>query len=139
MSEVFSLPWAEAWARQINDSEAHRQAARTWEGGIVFCTGDPGAPGARAVFLDLWHGDCRTARTAGQPEWEQARFVIQAPLATWREVLGGRLAPITALMTGRLKLTKGNVAALLPFVAAARELVNAAAHVEGTTFPGDGA
>lgn len=139
MSEVFSQPWAEDWARGINASEAHREAARTWEGGIVFCTGEPGEPGARAVFLDLWHGDCRAARTAGRPEWDEARFVIRAPLATWREVLSGRLAPITALMTGRLKVTKGSVAALLPYVAAARELVNAAARVEGTTFPEEGA
>ena len=51
-----------------------------------------------------------------------------------RQVLTGQTPPLMAIMTGKLRLTKGSIMELLPYVAAAKELVLAAATVE-STFP----
>jgi hypothetical protein len=44
------------------------------------------------------------------------------------------MAPLTAIMAGKIRLTKGNMASLIPFAAAARELVVAALEME-VSFP----
>jgi putative sterol carrier protein len=131
---VFSDEWARACAARINQRPGYREAAASWEGAILLAiipdSGD--GRGALRVFLDLWHGDCRVARAAIEEDEALARFILAGPLAAWRAVLTGGTAPLFALMTGRLKLTKGNLAELLPHVVAAKELVAAAAEVEAS-------
>jgi len=128
---VFSDDWACACAQALNQSSAYRAAAATWEGAIMLNMQAPG-PGERRVYLDLWHGDCRAARAAGDEEEHLARYILSGTLDAWRAVLEGRTAPLVAVMTGRLRLTKGALAELVPFAGAARELVAAAASVAST-------
>jgi putative sterol carrier protein len=135
--EVFTAAWADAWHAALNASEAYRRAAATWEGAVALVMHPDGTGGIgerRAVWLDLWHGSCRAARVATAEDLASAPFVIEANARTWRELLDARTSPIMALMTGRLSLTRGSVAALLPYASAANELVAAAALVQ-TTFP----
>lgn len=146
--EVFTGAWAEAWCRAINASEAYRAAAGAWEGAIVLrVSADPsfGLPEARAVRMDLWHGECRGA-TAVAPSGAsadsssdaadegEAPYLIEADPYSWKRVLEGELDPIAGLMRGKLKLRRGSVVELARYVGAARELVRAAVRVE-TSFP----
>ena len=130
-NEVFTTPWVNAWAEELARSEAYRAAAKTWEGPITL-----GLAGSleRVVFLDLWHGECREARLASSEDREQAKFSIEADLATWRRVLEGELDPIFGIMSGKLKLVRGKMSGLLPFVEASKQLVAAAARID-STFP----
>jgi putative sterol carrier protein len=64
-----------------------------------------------------------------------ASYVVAAAPAVWREVLEGRIEPLFAVMSGKLKLVRGSIARLLPYVTAARELLAAARRVP-TEFPG---
>ena len=57
--------------------------------------------------------------------------------AAWQQVLTGAVPPLLAIMTGKLKLTKGALAELLPYVNAAKELVLTAASVP-SLFPAEG-
>ena len=86
--ELFTEAWAQAYCRKLNESEAYRKAASTWEGSLALAVRpDPkaGFPKGVAVVLDLWHGACRGAKAVeGEAE---ADFVIEADLATWQEVL----------------------------------------------------
>ncbi len=84
----------------------------------------------RPVFLDLWHGECREARVARAEDAEASRYVMAGDVEAWRQVLGGRTPPMLAFMTGKLKLTKGSLLELLPYVHAAKELVAAVAAVD---------
>jgi putative sterol carrier protein len=52
----------------------------------------------------------------------------------WRQVLGGDLEPVGAVMTGLMDLARGNLIGLAPWVGAARELLSAACRVD-CTFP----
>ena len=59
------------------------------------------------------------------------RFVLSGSTGAWEQVLSGRVAPLLAIMSGKLKLTRGSLAELLPYVTAAKELVTAVASVPG--------
>jgi len=129
--EVFTTPWTATWVERINASPAFRSAAASWEGGLVLEM--KGAGERRAVFADLWHGECRGARVASAEDQAQARFVISADASTWKRLLEDRLDILFAVMTGKLRLERGSAAELLPLAEAAKELV-AAARFEAT-FP----
>ena len=67
-AEIFSLEWAQAWGDQIHASAAYRAAGRAWRWPLVVTMrADPdlGLPHDRSVYLDLYEGDCRAARLAG--------------------------------------------------------------------------
>lgn len=139
--EAFTPEWATAWHAALDSSEAYRRAAATWEGAVALVMHpDPalGVPARRAVFLDLWHGACRAARPASEADLAAAAYVIEANAGVWRDLLDGRTSPIMALMTGKLSLTRGNLASLLPYAGAANELVSVATRLR-TTFPGTAA
>jgi putative sterol carrier protein len=135
--DVFSDAWAVAWAREINASDAFRVAALKWESGFVLVMQPDAAAGfrePRAVFVDLTGGSCRAGRAATDEDLERAPYVLKASPAVWREVLGGDLEPVGAVMTGLLDLSRGSLVGLAPWVGAAKELLSAACRVD-TTYP----
>jgi putative sterol carrier protein len=137
--ELFTLEWAEAWRDQIRANPAYQAAARSWRWPLVLVMkADPGLglPEERSIYLDLYQGECRDARIATVEDVAQAPFLLSADPRTWRQVLEWRLEPIPGLMRGKLKLVKGSLASLLPYVMAAKELVESAARVE-TSYPGE--
>ena len=79
-------------------------------------------------------GSCRGARAAQAEDEGDARYVLSGTAESWRLVLNGALPPLHAIMTGKLRLAKGNLMELLPWVNAAKELVSAAAAVPAS-FP----
>ena len=130
--EVFTQEWAAAWCAALNASQAYRAAAGAWEGAVALvmsADAEAGVPVERAVYLDVAGGSCGGARMASEADLAAARYVIEASPDAWQAMLGGTLAPMMALMTGRLRLTRGNFAALLPYADAARELVATAGEV----------
>jgi putative sterol carrier protein len=132
---VFSDSWATACAVMINQNPAYRAAAVTWEGAILLLmTPDRAGGEERRVFLDLWHGECRSARAASAADELEARYVLAGTQAAWRMVLTGQVAPLLAIMTGKLRLAKGALAELIPYTGAAKELVSAAAAIDAS-FP----
>jgi putative sterol carrier protein len=131
---AFSDPWAQAWGAALNGSQIYRDAAATWEGSIaVVATGGSDGPAA-AVFLDVWHGQCRGAREATGADLAAADFVLEAPPAAWKQVLSSQVSPVMALLTGQVTLARGELTRLLPYAAAAKELVQLAGTID-TEFP----
>jgi putative sterol carrier protein len=133
--EVFTEGWARAWGEELSGSAAYRQAAAKWEGVVVLVMeADPtlGVAAERAVFADLWHGECRGAGAASPEQRAQAPTVIVAGARSWRDVLADRTDPVFGLLSGSLRLERGNMVALVPFTAAAREMVAAARRVEAS-------
>lgn len=135
-SEAFSEEWAREWGRVLNDRPSYREAAASWEGSVaVVMTQDSSARSPeRAVFLDLWHGHCRVARAASAADLQTAQFILSATAANWRELFAGRLAPLMGVMSGKIRLARGSMAALVPYAGAARELMAVAMSME-TIFP----
>lgn len=131
--KAFSDGWVATWADVLNSSEDYRNAAARWEGEIVIVMRvDPamGITEKMAVYVDLWHGECREARVASDDDLEAVPYIISASPENWRRILKGNLDPILALMGGKLLLKKSSLISMLPYVKAAKELVVAAARVE---------
>ena len=130
--EVFTQEWAEAWCAALNASTAYREAAGMWEGAVALvmtADAEAGVPEPRAVYLDVAAGACGGARLADETDLSAARYVIEATPAGWQAMLSGAVSPLMALMSGKLRLTRGNFATLLPYANAARELVATAGTV----------
>jgi len=135
--ELFTAPWAAAVCRELTASEIYRKAAATWEGAMGFELAQDGAhaPG-RAVVLELWHGECQGAREASPEELATLPFLIQGSPAAWHAVLVAGTDPIFALMSGKLRLARGSLSALIPYARAAQELVAAARRAPASLPPG---
>jgi putative sterol carrier protein len=131
--EIFSDDWARACARVLNDGAGYRAAAATWEAVIVLTMTEVAPDGGeRRVMLDLFQGACRVARAGNAEDETEARYVMSGTELAWRQVLTGTVPPLMAIMTGKIRLAKGNLMELLPYVNAAKELVLAAALVPTT-------
>jgi len=126
--------WIKALMQEVNRSQAYREAARNWEGDFYFVV-EAGPKLAEDVYfyMDLWHGECREAYMATDPEAKTPEFVMRAPLETWRHVIEKKLDPIRGLMTRQLKL-QGNMMKIMRAPKAAAELVNCCTLIE-TEFP----
>ncbi|HFD40799.1 MAG TPA: hypothetical protein ENJ31_13230 [Anaerolineae bacterium] len=126
--------WIKAMMEEVNKSEAYRKAAAKWEGDFYFIAEPgPGLPEPVALYIDLWHGEARSARQVDDMSEENPEFIIRAPVNTWRKVIEKKLDPIQGMITGRLKL-KGTMSKIMRFPKAAAELVNCATKVP-TEFP----
>jgi putative sterol carrier protein len=139
--EVFTEAWCDACCARLNTRDAYRTAAADWEGAVVLeMAADPerGIAEDRAVWLDLDHGVCREARVASDADREAAAYLLRADAATWERLLGGEADPVSAVMMGKLKLTRGNLFTLAKYAPAAREMVAAAGEVGGTFPAGTG-
>ncbi len=137
MYEPFSEAWAKAYCEALNANLAYRQAAATWEGALILAVeADPalGLTEKRGIYLDLYCGQCREARVATLEDYAKAPYVISADLRTWKTLTEGGLDPISALMRGKLKLEKGDMATLAGYMMAALELTNTARQVP-TQYP----
>ena len=134
--EAFSHEWAQAWARALNESDEYRSAAAAWEGAVGLLLDDGEPAGRRAVVLDLWHGACRSAQVADPDNLDAATFVFRGNRTAWRQILTEGGSPVVALLSGRIRLHKGELSALLPYANAARELLGMAGSVPTRFYEG---
>lgn len=124
--------WIKAAMVAVNGSEVYKEAAKSWEGDLVFVvTAIPDERKVVELYMDLWHGVCRDAYEV--IETVPSEFVISAPLPVWRKVLEGKLDPIRGLVSRQLKM-KGNMMKVMKAPKAAVELVNSCATVD-TDWP----
>lgn len=134
MHKFPSDEWIKALMVEVNNSESYRKAAAKWEGDFYFVVEPgPGVPEPVSLYIDLWHGEARSAGKVDDTSEKDPEFVIRAPVGTWKRVIGKKLDPIQGLITGQLKLG-GTLSKVMRFPRAASELVNCATKVP-TEFP----
>jgi putative sterol carrier protein len=126
--------WIKAAMVEINKSDKYKEAAKNWEGDIIFAVAAvPEKVKGVSLYMDLWHGECRDAYEISDPSSQSSAFVITAPLPVWRKVIEGKVDPIRGLVSRQLKM-KGNMMKVLKAPKAAVELVNACQNVD-TEWP----
>lgn len=129
-----SEEWLKALVNEINSSEVYREAAKNWEGDFYFIIEPEGNLREKVIaYMDLWHGECRSAQVILDENEYAPEFRIRAPLGKWRKVLEKKLNPIQGMLTGQLKI-KGNMSKIIKTPRAAVELVNCCSRVP-TEFP----
>jgi putative sterol carrier protein len=134
---AFKFPsdeWIKEFGRQINSSKAYEESAKDWEGDFIFVMeADSTYPKTVYFFVGLLHGKSTDTAMIESEKAREAQFALTAAVATWRKIIEGKLDPIQAIMTGKLKL-KGNLAKVLRYPKSAKELVNCVKQVP-TEFP----
>ncbi|MDY7042018.1 MAG: SCP2 sterol-binding domain-containing protein [Chloroflexota bacterium] len=127
-----SEEWIRDFAQAINESEAYKEHAATWDYGAValVINADPqlGFEEDCLVWLDLHMGQCREARVLPKAEAGQAPFVIYGDYNQWKGLIKGEVELIPALMQGRLRL-KGDLGVIIKYIRAAKDLITAARQV----------
>lgn len=128
----FPLPeWLEALMAKLNTDEKYAQAARNWEGDMIFQV-EPGGSLQQPVsfYLDLWHGKCRNAFVIDGSRPVSAVFTLKAPYDNYVRLLKSELDPMQALLTRKIGV-QGNMAVLmrsvptvLDFVRCCREVTD---------------
>jgi putative sterol carrier protein len=130
MSAVFpSEEWLKGLEVKLNSDEKYREIAKSWEGDLFFRITPAGNLKEELTFyLDLWHGTCRKAEYQPDPSaYPKPVFTLTANYDDITGVLTGKLNPMTAMMTMKLKVQGNlgymmrNVPTVLDFVRVAGE------------------
>lgn len=111
MTAIFpSEEWLKGLEVKINSDEKYANIAKNWEGDLVFVIGPEGNLKEQLTFyLDLWHGSCRKAEYMPALEsYPSPTFILTATYGNISAILSGKLNPMTAMMTSKLKV-KGNM------------------------------
>jgi putative sterol carrier protein len=131
MPAIFpSEEWLQGLENKLNTDPRYNEIAKNWEGDLLFLIEPEGNLKERLTFyLDLWHGQCR--KVEFRPEiasHPNPTFILTASYKDITSILMGKLNPMTAMMTSKLKV-KGsmgymmrNVPTVLDFVRVAQEV-----------------
>ena len=124
-----SSEWAEAYRTALNSNAAYRDAARAWEGDILLLvrSAAPDAP-APGIHLALAHGECSGATYYPDARAVASEFVYEGTPENWARLMRRELDPVKAILDGTFKV-RGNLAKLMRFTRAAKELVETASTV----------
>ncbi len=110
-----SEAWLKALEARLNNDSRYAQVARNWEGDLAFViepddSGELDAP--MVLYVDLWHGKCRSSAVLNSVDEKSPAFVLTASLKNYRDILEGRLDPMQAMLTRKLKV-KGSMAYMM--------------------------
>ena len=131
MAAIFpSEAWLQGLEAKLNSDSRYKEIAKNWEGDLFFFI-EPGANLKERLtfYLDLWHGTCRKVEFQPATDSHPNRaFTLSASYDNITSILTGKLNPMTAMMTSKLKV-KGsmgymmrNVPTVLDFVRCAQEV-----------------
>ena len=120
--------WVDSFVATLNENKAYEEAAETWEGDFLFIVW-PSKEGGNdeeiVMWMDLWHGKCRDHAMLPSRDTKKTAFIYEGEYLNWKEIIEGRLDPIKALLTRKMKLT-GDRAKVMRATRAAKELVRTA-------------
>ena len=130
MTAVFpSEEWLKGLETKLNSDEKYADIAKNWEGDLFFRIEPEGNLKEELTFyLDLWHGKCRKAEYKPDASaYPKPAFTLSATYNNITAVLQGKMNPMTAMMTMKLKVQGSmgymmrNVPTVLDFVRVASE------------------
>lgn len=131
MAVVFpSAEWLNLLQDKLNNDSHYHQIAKNWEGDLIFDIQPAGSLAQPLLmYLDLWHGTCRSVEYSPDPtKYLKPTFILRSPYNNFAEILLGKLDPMTAMMTSKLKVQGSlaymmrNVPTVLDFVRCCREI-----------------
>ena len=128
MTAIFpSEEWLQGLEAKLNSDEKYSEIAKNWEGDLFFKIEPEGNLKEELTFyLDLWHGKCRKA--VYKPDasaYPSPTFRLTASYDNITSVLTGKLNPMTAMMTMKLKV-QGNMGYMMRNVPTVLDFVRVA-------------
>jgi len=121
--------WMARFVDELNKNEIYKEAAKDWEGDMILVVNaGPGVEKDVAVYMDLWHGQCRNWSMLPDRNAKKAEFVIEGQFKNWIKVISGEMDPVRALLGRKLKIT-GNMMKILRYASASTEFAKNARRV----------
>lgn len=122
--------WIQELCDQLNASEVYAQAAANWEGDLIFgILPDENYSHPTHYYINLQHGKASEPTLLSGPDERKALFISSAPFSTWKKVLDGRLDPIQAMFSNKIRLI-GSMATVQRTPKATYELVKIAGEID---------
>lgn len=129
-----SQEWADAMKQAIGKSQPYKEAAKNWEGDMYIIVEPDAAYKYRNImYVDLWHGECRSALAIKDEGEKTPKYRIFGPFTNMKAILDKKVDPVQSMMTGKIKV-KGDMAQIMRMPRAAVELVGCMTQFE-TVFP----
>jgi putative sterol carrier protein len=134
---IYFIPeWAILYERAIKQDAQYKELAKDWEGTVclhVEAKPEYGMDNDFYLLMDLWHGDCRSARVVPPEAGKAADYVITGSMDCWVQVGRRQLDTVKGMMQGKFRL-KGNLPTIVRYVRASTRLTDISADVGGR-FP----
>jgi len=133
MAVIFpSQEWLKSLEEKLNSDARYADIAKNWEGDLVFDILPEGnLKEPLKMYLDLWHGKCRGAEYAPDASSHaKPTFILRSAYSNFSAILLGKLDPMTAMMTSKLKVEGNlgymmrNVPTVLDFVRCCKEITS---------------
>ncbi len=131
MPAIFpSEEWLKGLEEKLNSDGRYNEIAKNWEGDLFFFIEPEGNLKEQLTFyLDLWHGKCRKVDYKPQADaYPKSVFILSATYSNITAVLSGKMNPMTAMMTMKLKV-KGNMGYMMRNVSVVLDFVRCAQEV----------
>jgi putative sterol carrier protein len=133
MASIFpSTQWLDELKEKLNNDEHYAQVAKNWEGDLFFFIEPEGNLKEQLTFyIDIWHGVCRKVEYEAAPAaYPNPVFTLRATYGNIASILSGKLHPMTAMLTNKLKV-RGNMGYMMRNVPTVLDFVRCAS--ENTT------
>ncbi len=105
--------WLSGFIDHLNSDPQYAKTASNWEGDMVFAIlADGPLENDTYVYLDLWHGKCRSGRILTDADEVSPAYTLSAPYSNFVRVVTGDLDPMQDLLTRKLGV-KGNMGYLM--------------------------
>jgi putative sterol carrier protein len=137
---VCTPEWVSEFEKKIQGDDRYKEVAKKWEGSVVLvfkADHRAGFDNDLFVFMDLWHGKCRSVRLVPREIGRSGDYVLEAEYDRWKKILKKELNVVKELATRKLKLVPfefKKAAKLTAAAQAALRLVDLASEV-GVRFP----
>jgi putative sterol carrier protein len=124
--DFLTQEWADEFARCLNNNPNYEKSAKMWEGPLVleFVADNESQrlQETARLWLDLWHGKCRSAKFLEEGEEAQIDYTISASESMWAALVAGELDPTRAMMSGQFTIS-GNTGKLMRYPLAAGYII----------------
>lgn len=129
--DFMSEDWLNALSDRLKTSEAYKKAAKGWRSSMALATLAEPEKGieARAVVLDLYEGEVRSAVSVAGTGPYEADYVIRGVAENWKKLLAKEIFPVPAIMSGQLQLVKGDTMPLMMQMGSVQALLDEATPV----------
>ncbi|HWQ78844.1 MAG TPA: SCP2 sterol-binding domain-containing protein [Anaerovoracaceae bacterium] len=121
MAKLGSVEWWKAHAKLLNANETYRKYAKGLTTVFEYNVGD------MRTIARYENGEIVDVHAPAKGE--EGIMIIAAPREIWANLASGRLDPKAALMGGKLRFRKGNMASLARYMAAAGAIFAAMAKI----------
>jgi putative sterol carrier protein len=130
MNAIFpSAEWLKGLETKLNSDQRYAEIAKNWEGDLFIIVEPAGNLKEKlAFYLDLWHGQCRKVEFNPDLSSRSPVFTLTATYDNIKDILIGKLNPMTAMMTMKLKV-KGNMGYMMRNVPTVLDFVRCAQEV----------